>query len=170
MESSINEQEQSSRRNRVQVFGVPEREDENTSQIVCDIATNQLGVNLEMWDINRSHHIGRRSEPLRDSASTPLRRKSRPIIVKLTSYQHRQNLLRNINKLKEKKTGVSIFEELTTANRTLLWEAFKQCSNPESKALSAWSVDGRINVSVQVTNNKTIKRQIHSKLDLRNIK
>ena len=168
LESSLNDQEQYSRRNCVRVFGVPERDNENTNQIVCDIATNQLGVSLAMADIDRSHRVGRRSEPKGGSASATSM-KPRPIIVKLTSYQHRQNLLRNRRKLKENKTGISIYEDLTTANRMLLWEAFKVCSNKDSKATSAWSMDGRIIVSVQGTNNKTIKKQIHSKEDLANI-
>ena len=86
--------------------------------------------------------------------------------MKLTSYQHRLNLLRNRRILKERKTGYSMFEDLTSANRTLLWEALSESNKPDSKLQSAWTVDGRIIVTVNTSNRRTMKRQIHSTEEL----
>ena len=169
LESTLNDQEQYSRRNCVRIFGVPEKERENTSKIVCEIANSHLDVSLKMEDIDRSHRVGRRPEPHAGPVSTS-GQKPRAIIVKLTSYQHRLNLLKNRRKLKEKKLGISIFEDLTNANRTLLWEAIQESNKPTSKIQSAWSMDGRIIVTVRTSNNRTMKRQIHSREDLFNIK
>ena len=91
----------------------------------------------------------------------------RAIIIKLTSYQHRQKLLMNRRKLKN--TKMSLHEDLTKANRSLLWEATKASKLQESNVLSAWSANGRIIVSVKTTNMGLIlsmKRQINSKEDL----
>ena len=164
LERQLNDQEQYSRRNSIRLFGIPEKDKENTNEVVCEVARNHLGVNLRPDDIDRTHRVHRRVDQQQHGSA----KKPRAIIVKLTSYQTRQRLLLNRRKLKENKTGISLFEDLTTANRTLLWEAFKVSKNPDSKIQAAWSSDGRIIVSVQ-TAKGTIKRQIHSKEDLASI-
>ena len=164
LERQINDLEQYSRRNCVRVFGVPEHEKENTDELVRDIATKHLGVNLQLDHIDRSHRVRRRVDP---SGAQP--RKPRAIIVKLTSYRHRQLLLYNKKKLKEDNTGYSIYEDLTAKNRTLLWEAQKASRDPERKIESAWTRDGRTIVTIKAGNNKTIKKLIHSKEELEKI-
>ena len=66
------QQEQYSRRDCVMVKGVPYKRDENTTDIVCQIA-NFIGVGISPSDISTSHRTGRQV------GSTP-----RPIIVKFT--------------------------------------------------------------------------------------
>ena len=161
IDHQLNAHEQYSRRNCVRLFGVPEQEKENTDELVCDIASTHLGVPLKLEHIDRSHRVRRRVDPSGGSTSKP-----RAIIVKLTSYRHRQLLLQNKRKLKENKTGYSIFEDLTTANRSLLWEAQKASRNPASKVESAWTMDGRIVVAFKAANNKTLKKHIHCRKDL----
>ena len=105
-----------------------------------------------------------------------VRPRPRPIIVKLVSYKYRQALLRNRKKLKRKKlkdeeTRISIYEDLTDTNRLLLWEAQNEARKKESKISNAWSIDGRIIVSVKTVgkdgkDGKELKRQINSKRDL----
>ena len=161
LEHLLNTQEQYSRRNCIRVFGVPERERESTDQLVCDIAKNHMGVNLKPEQIDRSHRVRRRVEP-----AGGLPRRPRAIIVKLTSYRVRQQLMLNKKKLKENKTGFSIYEDLTATNRSLLWDAQKACNEPDSKIKSAWTMDGRVVVAIKASNNKTINKLIHSKDDL----
>ena len=160
LENQLNEQEQYSRRNCIRLFGVPENKNENTSKIVCEIAKKNLKVDLQLNDIDRSHRVPRRVEPVPKPGEEI---KPRAIIVKLTSYQHRQNLLQNRRKLKD--TKMSLFEDLTNANRSLLWEAVKASKLPNSNILSAWSMNGKIIISVK-TNKGPMKKQIHSKEDL----
>ena len=161
IDHQLNAQEQYSRRNCVRLFGVPEQERENTDELVCNIASKHMGVSLKPEHIDRSHRVRRRVEPAEGSG-----RKPRAIIIKLTSYRHRQLLLQNKRKLKESKTGYNIFEDLTAANRSLLWEAQKASRNPESKVESAWTIDGRIVVAIKAANNKTVKKLIHCRKDL----
>ena len=117
-EHLLNTQEQYSRRNCIRVFGVPELEKENTDELVCDIAKKHMGVNLKPEHIDRSHRVRRRVE-----RAEGIPRKPRAIIVKLTSYRVRQQLILNKKKLKDNKTGFSMFEDLTATNRSLLWDA-----------------------------------------------
>ena len=69
----------------------------------------------------------------------------------------------NIRKLKN--TKMSLHEDSTKANRSLIWEATKATKLQGSNVLSAWSANGRIIVSVKTTNG-SMKRQINSKEDL----
>ena len=45
LEHQLNAQEQYSRRNCIRLFGVPEQENENSTEMVCEIANNHMGVN-----------------------------------------------------------------------------------------------------------------------------
>ena len=158
LQADLNNQEQYSRRNCLRIFGVPETDKESTDDIVCQIANRNLGVDLRRDDIDRSHRVQRRS-PASSESSKP-----RAIIVKMTSYRHRQRLLMNRKELKG--TGLSICEDLTESNRSLLHDAFLASKKPNSKVVSSWSQDGRILVAVRTTDGKTMRRQIHHKADL----
>ena len=133
----------------------------NTDETIRHIAKQMLDVELPSGAIDRSHRVRRKYPPPEGTRPKP-----RAIIVKLTSYQHRQALLRNRKKLKEKKTGISIHEDLTNDNRTLLWDAFSKIRKPDSKITHAWSIDGRICVSMNTSNGGFLKKIIHSKRDL----
>ena len=158
LQSDMNAQEQYSRRNCVRIFGVQESDNENTDDIVCRIANRHLGLDLRPADIDRSHRIHRRASAPAGSS------KPKAIIVKLTSYKHRQRLLMYRKKLKD--TGMSICEDLTDINRSLLHDAFLATKKQNSKIMSAWSQDGRIIVAIRTTDGKTMRRQIHNKTDL----
>ncbi|XP_071509420.1 uncharacterized protein [Diadema antillarum] len=158
LQSDLNNQEQYSRRNCLRIFGVPEADKENTDDVVCRIANQNLGVELRRDDIDRSHRVQRRSPPPVGSS------KPSAIIVKMTSYRLRQRLLTNRKKLKG--TGLSICEDLTDPNRSLLHDAFLASRTQNSKVVSAWSQDGRIIVAVRTSDGKTMRRQVHSKADL----
>ena len=163
LKTKLNDQEQYSRRNCVRFFGVPETDKENTDETIRNIAKQMLDVELPSGAIDRSHRVRRKNPPPEGTRPKP-----RAIIVKLTSYQlqHRQALLRHRKKLKEKKTGISIHEDLTNDNRSLLWDAFSKIRKPDSKITHAWSVDGRICVSMNTSNGGSLKKIIHSKRDL----
>ncbi|XP_072179222.1 uncharacterized protein [Diadema setosum] len=146
--------EQYSRRNCIRIFGVREREGESTDDILCDISKKDLGlaINPEK-DIDRSHRTGRKKA---DTAAP------RPIIVKLTSYRKRQEILKRRRHLKG--SGVSIHEDLTKRNVDLLRKA-----SQHAKVKAAWSSDGRIIAEIPATNGRTVKKLIRCESDLKNL-
>ena len=58
LQNKSNEAEQYSRRSCLRVFGVPESREENTDEIMLQLAKEKLGINLRIEDIERSHRIG----------------------------------------------------------------------------------------------------------------
>ena len=69
-----------SRRNCINISGVPEGADEKTDELVLDVA-KAAGVSLALTDIDRSHRIGRPGD------------KPRNIIARLVTHSARQRLL-----------------------------------------------------------------------------
>ncbi len=145
MVRKLNDLEQYTRRNSVRLFGIPESTDkhENCDNIITNLARDKLGVNLDVNEIDRSHRVGKKSnEP---------GKKPRPIIVKLATYRSRQKLIRNRRKLNG--TGITIKEDLTRTNQTLL----EQVSRTD-KVLSSWTTDGRILVLMKLNGKETIRQ------------
>lgn len=140
--------EQYSRRNCVRVSGVEETGQENTDQIILDIAANRLGITLNITDIDRSHRIG---HP-RNTTST------RAIIVKFTSYRSRAMFIGARRKLKGSK--IVITEDLTRRNQDLLYKAR---NHPGVK--TAWSHDGNI-IVLTSRNGTDFRKKIMSENDL----
>ncbi|KAL8612381.1 hypothetical protein ACOMHN_020136 [Nucella lapillus] len=84
LKEKVDELEQYSRRNSIRVSGVPECEGENTDEITKKIAS-EIGVVVDSSMIDRSHRVGKKP-----SGSEP---GNRAIVVKFTSYRHKQQLL-----------------------------------------------------------------------------
>ncbi|XP_072051414.1 uncharacterized protein [Amphiura filiformis] len=127
----LNDLEQYTRRNSIRLFGIPESKGkkENCDAIVTNLARDKLGVKVDLQEIDRCHRVGKKtSEP---------GKKPRPIIVKFATYRSRQKVM--IVRKKLKGTGITIKEDLTRANQTLL----EQVSRVE-EVISSWSSDGRI--------------------------
>jgi len=149
----LNDLEQYTRRNSIRLFGIPESKDkhENCDIIVTNLARDKLGVKLDLHEIDRSHRVGKKtSEP---------GKKPRPIIVKFGTYRSRQKLMRVRRKLKG--TGITIKEDLTRTNQTLL----EQVSRAED-VVSSWTIDGRILALVKRNGQETI-RQVSTLKDLK---
>ena len=151
----VNKQEQYSRRNCVRVHGLKERADENTDSLVCQMAKEHLGYDLQPHHIDRSHRIGKQRNPRDSGGPVP----PRPVIVKLTSYKYRQTLIARRKSLKN--TGMGIQEDLTEYNSKLLKEAQQHV-----KVQAAWSVDGRIFVILHGSGQRTQKKLIKCTEDL----
>lgn len=133
--------EQYQRRQCLRIFGVPESEGEDTDAIAVDVAA-QIGVELEVHDIDRSHRVGRRGE------------RPRPVIVKFVSYRKRREVFLNKKKLKGKP--ITIREDLTQARHKLL----RQCIDKYG-VTSVWTIDGNIFVKTG-----EVKRQISRASDI----
>ena len=165
LRTNANDQEQYSRRNCLRFYGVEEKVNENTDSIVCKIAQDYLDIDLSTDSIERSHRVGRRSPPSEGSVAKP-----RAIIVKFTSYRQRQRIILNKKKLKTKKTGISVYEDLTPQNRSLLWDAFRESKKENSSIITAWTIDGKVIVSLKTNvEDKTITKRINSKTDIENL-
>ena len=171
LENSLNNQEQYSRRSCIRIFGLQERKGENTDTLAADIIRSKLGVSLDpMKDIDRSHRTG----SVRDASSPSTmvhpsegasNRKShpRPIIVKLSSYRKRREIIANRRKLKG--TGVVIVEDLTLKNQKLL-----SMARSVENVKSAWSSDGRIIALVAASGGKNITKLITCEEDLKKLR
>lgn len=91
LKDQVDALEQYSRRNCVRIGPVPESADENTDEIVKAVAKS-VGVNLTDDAIDRSHRVGKKS-------ATATR--DRPILVRLTSYRHKEALMKARRALKQ---------------------------------------------------------------------
>lgn len=100
---SINDMKKHSQRN--SIFSIKKNQGANPTQIVQQLANHKLSINVEEKWIDRCHHVGK----------TLPGGSNRSILVKLTSYQHKQRLIQS----KQKSTGIVIKEDLTQANNRL---------------------------------------------------
>ena len=60
VERTLDHQEQYSRRNCLLVHGVEEKNNEDTDQEIINIVKNDLGEEITIPDIDRTHHLGKR--------------------------------------------------------------------------------------------------------------
>ena len=136
LEAATEAAEQYSRRNCIRVSGIPEENNENTDDIVLDVA-RAMDVNLDVEEIDRSHRIGK-----------PKSTKPRDIIVKLATFRVRQRLLKNRKNLKTSMfdggrfKGVYVNEDLTKFRSGILFDARKLTK--ERRIYGAWSSNGTI--------------------------
>ena len=91
LKDQVDALEQYSRRSCVRIGTVPESADENTDEIVKAVAKS-VGVNLTDDAIDRSHRVEKKS-------ATATR--DRPILVRLTSYRHKEALVKARRALKQ---------------------------------------------------------------------
>ncbi|KAJ4446000.1 hypothetical protein ANN_12686 [Periplaneta americana] len=89
LERKVDDLKQYQRRQCVRIFGIEEEVGENTDKLVVELATN-IGVELKVEDIDRSHRVGRTTSDGRP----------RPIIVKFCSYRKRSEVFFNKKRLK----------------------------------------------------------------------
>ena len=151
LKTELNNLEQYSRRNCLRITGIPEKQNEDTNNIILRMADEKLQTPLSVQDIDRSHRIG-----------NPNTKGHRPIIVKFTNYSARSRFIMSRRKLKS--TGIGIQEDLTARNRELLK---KTSGHP--KISSAWSLDGRIIAIVKGSDGSEGKRRINGFSDLNSL-
>ena len=100
----VDDLQQYSQRNCLFFYGANESNGENTNEILIKTSSEELGFKIEEDDLDRSHGLGK---PKRKD------NKPRPIIVKLTRYAVRREILMNKSKLKGK--GLLMTESLTSS-------------------------------------------------------
>lgn len=154
--SALNEktddQENYTRRNCLLIHGIKELKDEDTDKQVIDFCKDNLGINLTLQDLERTHRLGK---PRTDKT------KNRPIIAKFSSYRTRNNIFINKKKLKGKATMIT--ESLSKQRADL----YKKTRDVFEK--SCWTRDSTIFAKVG-TEIITIRREsdIHEALQKTN--
>ena len=121
-------QKQYSRRNCLLVHGVEEKNNEDTDQEIINTVKNDLGEEITIHDIDRTHCLGKRKL----DSDVP-----RPIIVKFTRYNVRNRIFKTKKKLKGKT--VSITESVTKRRVAELKKAREMYGFKD-----VWSQDGKI--------------------------
>jgi hypothetical protein len=127
LETTVDDLEQYGRRNNLRIFGIPERDNEKTDDIVIDVAS-KIGVVLDSSCIDRSHRVGKKGTH------------HRPIIVKFTSYAHRRSVFSQKKLLKG--TKITVREDLTKSRLNLMKNAVSAYSEKR-----VWSIDGVIKIN-----------------------
>ena len=141
LSSEIDDLEQYSRRNCLVLHGVNESIDENINEIIVKTFSEELGVEINEDDLDRSQgKLGkhRLEKPKRKD------NKPRPIIVKFARYAVRKEIFMNKKKLKGKR--LLITENLTSSRIQLLGNAQRKY-----EVRNVWASDARVMVK---ENNK----------------
>lgn len=132
LEARVDTAEQYSRRNCLRIAGVPEDSRENTDDYVIKL-TGDLGVDVVLNDIDRSHRVGRPR-----ASGRP-----RDIIVKFVSYWMRRRVYGVRTQTKTKGyMGVFINEDLTQTRSRLLRKARAMAKAKHFQ--STWTSDGTV--------------------------
>ena len=126
LEKKTDDQEQYSRRNGLLIHGLNEAKTENTDEMVFDVISDKLNMEMSQVSIDRSHRLGKRKG-----------QKPRAIIVKFTRYKDRHHVFRNKKLLKG--SGISVTESLTLKRMEQLKKVREQHG-----FTNVWTLDGKI--------------------------
>ena len=129
LKKGIDSQQQYSRRKCLLIHGVTESDDENSNDVVLNVLNKDVGVTLDIKEIDRSHRLGK----LKPNSAN----KNRPIIVKFTRYNKRSEVFKKKKSLKGKQ--MSITESLTPLRMEMLKKA-----REEHSMQNVWTSDGKI--------------------------
>jgi hypothetical protein len=119
----------------------------NSDHLVFDICNNELGLDLQLQDLGRTHPFG----PVQDDKAD--------IIARFISYRPRQQVFSNKRKLKQHQYGTFIYENLTTRRYALISELNKLRQNDDIN--SCWSYGGRIFAKVHEDSEKTLIKDLN---------
>ena len=137
LEVKVDDLEQYGRRNALRIQNNwPEEEGEDTDQIVRQMCTDLLDVQLQAGDIGRSHRVGRKDRTYD---------RPRAIIVKFPTYRIREKVFRSRKKLKDagdEGKHIRINEDLTAKRSSLSYRARQLKRNKLIQ--DTWTQDGRV--------------------------
>ena len=164
LDENYDELEQYSRKNSLEVVGVPESAYTSTEEVIIRIG-EAVDVNINPEDIEISHKLKRKN--------------SRPIIVKFLSHKVKSRLYKARTKLKGLKVSdifpsyataslqeqrIFINENLTDYRRKLFWKANQK--KKDNMIISAWTIDGKLFVK---TSPEGAPIRIHGEEDLEDL-
>lgn len=123
--------EQYQRRTNLRVFGIPEKPNEDTDQLVLEVFKSNLKLDtMTVEQIQRSHRVGKKQPPDAGGVARP-----RPIIVRFAGYRERRRVFEKKRLLKG--TNITIKEDLTKFRL----ELYKAAAARYGFA-NVWSSDG----------------------------
>ncbi|XP_069361817.1 uncharacterized protein [Maniola hyperantus] len=174
LQNEINIQAQNNIKNEIEICGIPECNNENTTHIAL-VLSNKIGVELKEQDIDWSARVGPRILSAVDSTGNA-RKHPRPIVVRLLRRIKRDEMLkgsktrRNITSTDLNLSGpaqkVFVNERLTARNRHL----FRQCRT-QTKQMGydfCWCSNGSIYVrqregkaAIVIRSNEDLDRLIN---------
>ena len=128
---------------------------EDTDKAIIHLCRDQLGVQIQLSDIQRSHRVG------------PKEASNRAIIFRFVSYRVRTSVLKARSKLKN--TGIFVNEDLTKRRNRLAYLARQLKKN--NKIVDTWTYDGKVFVKYRASpNNPALKTtEIRHEVDFDNI-
>lgn len=148
------ELEQYSRRNSMRISGLNEEENEDSFELVMNLANTKLALDppLQPSDIDRVHRTGK-----------PQAGRQRTLLVKFATYRQRDRLMSKRRALKETGSRIFMNEDLTKTRSSLLWHA--RNAKRQNQIKDCFSSDGRIIIrKVDGT-----KQQVRNLTELQNI-
>ena len=137
LEEKLEELSQYSRRNYLLIHGIKKEKNENTNEIVKDFFGKYLKININDYDVDRTHRLV--SKPIGNTLSKEKERIP-PIVVKFTRHDLKQ-LIYSSKKLLAKQPFL-ITECLTTTRMSCI-NLLKDLRS-KGKILSYWTLDGAI--------------------------
>lgn len=143
----IDRLEQYSRRDNIRVRGIPQKESEDTDQIIIDLA-KECGITMSKQDISTSHRTQNKT------GAPPT------IIARLVRRDVKISLMRAKKVLRNKHKNIYIDEDLTPLRAKMFFALRK---DPDVDAV--WTIDGRIHCKVR-SNGKEQKAVVDSPDDL----
>ena len=164
--------EQYTRRNSLRISGIPERPEEDTTELILTVCNEVLKVEpaLKVEDIDRLHRVGSQSPT-----------STRPILVKFATYRTREKVFRvrstlrpghrdprrpwtsqpdqaiqstvRLNNVDVDTSRLYINEDLTKTRDNLMYQARK--AKKDKRIIDCWSFDGL--VRIKDNNNAVFK-------------
>ena len=138
MTIQMDDQEQRSRNDCLLIHGIDEQVNDNTDNIALQVINQELGIELTVDGIQRSHRVGPKKETRNTRSSKP---NPRPIIVRFANWRKRNEVFRAKKMLKGKR--ISISENLTKNRYNLLKEAIDKYGRG-----NVWTIDGRVTTKI----------------------
>ena len=138
LEQKVDNIEQYMRRDCLTVTGIKESLNENTDELIIDMAKSKLNVELTPTDISRSHRIpGGPPRPDTLNNGSP-----RAIIVKFATYNARKKVYSSRRLLKDSPDKMFINEVLTRKRSALAFQARQLIK--QRLIQQTWTSDGKI--------------------------
>ncbi|GJQ80003.1 hypothetical protein Trydic_g9476 [Trypoxylus dichotomus] len=125
MNEKMDNLEQYSKINNLRFYGIPERPNEDTDQLIVDFCRDKMNIVVRSQDINAAYRLKHAENGLK------------PIIVKFTNRTIKREIYSN--KIKLKGTRTVIKEDLTSKRATI----FKELGNIVPKKCT-WTNNGKI--------------------------
>lgn len=135
--------EQYGRRHSLRISGIPESHKEHTDMLICEFLKNELNIEINMGNIDRSHRVGQKKPNL-----------NRPIAVRFINYRLKEHVYANRMYLKK---GYYINESLSKGRSSLFYKA-RQLKK-QKLILDTWTRDGNIFVKTLDSTVKVCSRE-----------